>query len=126
MRRRLLWAVVGLVLAGGLGGIIVYVRRNVVPPDCGDARTLALVRQSLIGHFGLPPGTRVENVHTVAGGPLAFRFVCEGDLAGYDPLLLRPGAKPGFVRYTTQLAAGGSRQEVTVEILPLLMWEKVF
>lgn len=123
--RRLAWATSALVLVGFLAWLFVYLRRNVVPPDCSDGRTLAMVRQSLVGHFGFAPGTRVENVHMLAGGPLAFRFVCEADLTGFDPTLLGRKFVPGFVRYTSQLTHQGQRHDVSVEVLPLLMWEKV-
>ena len=124
-RRRLAWSVTAFLLGALLAWLFVYLRRNVVPPGCRDVRTIALVRQSLIGHFGFPQAVRVENVHEVAGGPLAFRFVCEADLAGFDPASLGRRYVPGFVRYTSQLAASGQRHEVTVEVLPLLMWQDV-
>ncbi len=112
-------------LLTGIGAIVAYVRLNVVPPDCRDSRTLALVHASLMRRFGLPVTTRVENIHMLAGGPLAFRFVCEADLAGFDAAAPLPGPKPGFVRYTSQLADNGRFHEVTVEVLPLLSWEAV-
>ena len=49
-----------------------------VPPGCTDPRTLALVRQTFPRHH-LPPSTRLEIIRTVAGGPLALRFVCKAD-----------------------------------------------
>ncbi len=115
--RRLGCAVASLALLAAIPALVVYLRRNVVPPACRDTRTLALVHASLIRRFGLPVTAHVENIHMLVGGPLAFRFVCEADLL--------PGPQTGFVRYTSQLAEGGTRHEVTVEILPLLMWEPV-
>ena len=108
-----------------IGAVVTHVRLHVVPPNCRDARTLALVHASLMQRFGLPVTTRVENIQMLAGGPLAFRFVCEADLAGYDTAGPLPGTRPGFVRYTSQLADAGQRLHVTVEVLPLLMWEAV-
>jgi hypothetical protein len=111
-----------LLVLGAVAGIVVYLRLNVVPPGCRDAHTLALVQEGLI-RAGLPWDTRIENIHVLAGGPLAFRFVCEADLTGYTASELPPGPKPGFVRYTSRLTDTGKRQDVTVQILPLLMWE---
>jgi hypothetical protein len=111
-----------LLLLGALGALVMYLRLHVVPPGCRDPRTLALVRESLTHRFGLPEDTRIKNIHVLAGGPLAFRFVCEADLVGYTEAELPPGPKPGFVRYTSTLAENGTRHEVTVEVLPLLMW----
>lgn len=123
MPRSGLWAAAA---AGGIGlaALAAYMRLN-VPPDCRDPRTLALVYRSLIAHFGLPSTTRVIGIRTLAGGPLAFRFVCEADLAGVTLSQLPPGVRPGFVRYTSQLKRNREVHDVTVEILPLLMWEKV-
>lgn len=104
-------------LLGAASALVVHLRRDVVPPACRDTRTLALVHASLIRRFGLPLTTRIENIHMLAGGPLAFRFVCEADL--------KPPSQAGFVRYTSRLTDGGARHEVTVELLPALMWEPV-
>jgi hypothetical protein len=109
---------------GVTAAIVVHVRRHVVPPDCRDPRTLALVRRSLTNHFHLPASTRIDHIHMRAGGPLAFRFVCQADLE-VNPAELPPGPKPGFVDYTSQLTNGGRRQDVTVRVLPLMIWVPV-
>lgn len=117
------FAVVGVVLAVS-AAVIVHVRRDVVPPDCHDPQTLTLVHSSLIGRFRLPPSVYLSHIETMAGGPLAFRFVCQADIE-VDPALLQPGRpRPGFVHYTSELAKG-HLQEVTVQIEPLMIWEQV-
>ncbi len=128
-RRRIGWrwplailCVVSLLLARGA----VYYHRTVTPPDCTDPHTLALVQDSLTGHFKLPDTTRLEHIHTIAGGYLAFRFVCGAQLDGFDPHALPPGMPiPGTVRYVSDFADGGRRQEVSVRIAPLLIMVQV-
>src|SRR5690349_2594321 len=66
-----------LISAAGIGA---YLRANVVPPDCEDPATLALVRQQLSNRFHLPPGVLLDNIQTHAGGYFAFRFACEASL----------------------------------------------
>ena len=57
---------------------------------------------------------------------LAFRFVCEAQLAGFDPNALPPGTPvPGSVHYISRLTPDRQRHEVTVSIQPLLIWEQV-
>ncbi|HET6182360.1 MAG TPA: hypothetical protein VFA03_02045 [Acetobacteraceae bacterium] len=125
MRRRVMaWGALALT-AGALAALAAHMRRD-VPPDCRDPRTLALVRHSLVEHFGLPPETRIAGIRTVAGGPLAFQFVCEADLENVDLARLPSGARPGFVRYTSRLKDHRRLHDVTVEILPLLFWQKVY
>ncbi len=109
-RRAALAGVTVLVLAGGLAGIVVHLRRYVVPPDCRDPRTLAQVAPHI------PQGERLAGIHVLAGGPLAFRFVCEADL---------DGPRAMTVHYTSQLTEGGARHEVTVSVSPVLIWERV-
>ena len=80
---------------------VIWLRINVVPPDCEDPETLALVRRSLTGRFNLPASVAIENIQTHAGGYLAFRFACEADLRGIDPHDLPPdtaGAWLGVLR----------------------------
>ncbi len=97
-----------------------------LPPNCADPRTVALVRQSLTTRFHMPAAATLENLRTVAGGWLALRFVCTADLSGFDPHALPPGTPlPGQVHYTSRLTPDRSRHEVTVELQPLLTWEKV-
>lgn len=82
----------------GATAIVVWLRTNVVPPDCRDPATLALVRRSLTGRFALPASVTIENIETLAGGYVAFRFACEADLRGFDPKDLTPGSPvPGSV-----------------------------
>jgi hypothetical protein len=96
------------------------------PPDCADPRTVALVRQSLTTHDHLPAAATLDNIRTVAGGWLALRFVCTADLAGFDPHELPQGTPlPGQVHYTSRLTADRGRHEVSVQLQPLLIWEKV-
>jgi hypothetical protein len=118
--RWLALAVAAIILAG-TAAVIVHVRRNVVPPDCEDSRTITLVRQSLTGHFHLPESTRIGPIRMLAGGWLAFRFVCEADLE-IPEAELPPGPRPGTVHYISQLTDEGRRHQVTVQIAPLLIW----
>jgi hypothetical protein len=107
-------------------GCVIWVRTHVVPPDCDDPGTLALVRQSLTGRFGLPASVTIENIRTLAGGYVAFRFVCEASLGGIDRRALPDGSPiPGSVRFVSQLMADRRSQEVTVSIQPVLIWERV-
>ena len=107
-------------------GCVIWLRMHVVPPDCDDPDTLALVRQSLTQRFRLPASVTVENIQTVAGGYVAFRFVCEAGLGGIDRNALPKGsAIPGSVRYVSQLTGDRRTHEVTVSIQPVLMWERV-
>lgn len=107
-------------------GCVIWLRMHVVPPDCDDPDTLALVRQSLTQRFRLPASVTVENIQTVAGGYVAFRFVCEAGLGGIDRNALPEGsAIPGSVRYVSQLTGERRTHEVTVSIQPVLMWERV-
>ncbi len=121
---RWLLLVVSALVLGVAAGVIVHIRRHVVPPDCRDPRTLALVHQSLTGHFHLPPSTEIDHIRMLAGGWLAFRFVCQGDIE-VDPKLLPPGPLPGFVGYTSELSKFGQRQDVTVAVSPLMIWVPV-
>ena len=107
-------------------GCVIWLRMHVVPPDCDDPDTLAPVRQSLTQRFRLPASVTVENIQTVAGGYVAFRFVCEAGLGGIDRNALPEGsAIPGSVRYVSQLTGDRRTHEVTVSIQPVLMWERV-
>ena len=116
---------VGALLAGAAVAVI-WLRLYVVPPDCEDARTLALVRRSLIERYKLPAGLMIEDIQTHAGGFVAFRFACEADLHGIDPNDLAPGTPvPGSVYYVSRLTDSGRRHEVSVRIYPLLKLEKV-
>ena len=128
-RRPMLRLVVTLVISASLifaGGMVVWLRVNVVPPDCSDPATLALVRQSLVGHFKVPPSVTIEGIETHAGGYVAFRFACEADLHNIDPNDLPPGTPiPGSVYYISRLTPDHQRHEVEVSIYPLLKLEKV-
>ena len=113
------------ILATGATSVI-WLRINVVPPDCEDHETLALVHRSLTDRFGLPAHVSVQHIETHAGGYVAFRFACKADLHGIDPNDLPPGSPvPGSVYYVSRLTDGGRRHEVTVSIQPLLKMEKV-
>jgi hypothetical protein len=105
---------------------VVWLRVHVVPPDCQDPRTLALVRKSLTGRFGLPQSVTIETIQTLAGGYVGFRFVCEANLGGIDRHALAPGTDiPGTVHYVSRLTADGRGHEVSVSIQPVLIWERV-
>ncbi len=104
------------------GAAVVYVRREVVPPGCRDRAVLAIVRRVLIDRARLPPALRLHHIVTVAGGPLAFRFVCDAGLRGLARQLLPPGPRPGGVRYTIRLAGARHRLSVRVRLVPLLEW----
>ena len=121
---RWLLLAVSVVVLGVAAGVIVHIRRHVVPPDCRDPRTLALVQHSLTDHFHLPTSTRVDHIRMLAGGWLAFRFVCQADLE-VDLAELPPGPRPGFVEYTSELNASGKAQDVTVAVAPLMIWVPV-
>lgn len=114
-----------VILVGAVGASALWFRAR-LPPDCSDPRTIALVRQSLVARSHLSPGTTLEDIRTIAGSFLAMRFVCVAEVVGFDPHALPPGTPiPGQVRYTSQLSADRSRQEVTVQLEPMLMWEQV-
>ena len=113
-----------VLILGGFAVVVVHVRRDVVPPDCRDPRTLALVHQSLTGRFHLPASTQIDHIQMIAGGWLAFRFECEADLE-IDPAKLPPGPRPGTVHYVSQFNQPGRRHEVTVRIAPLMIWAPV-
>lgn len=120
---------VGLVISAALifaGGMVVWLRVNVVPPDCSDPATLALVRQSLVDHFKVPASVTIEDIETHAGGYVAFRFACEADLHNINPNDLAPGTViPGSVYYISRLSPDHRRHEVEVSLYPLLKLEKV-
>jgi hypothetical protein len=123
---RLVLAVCGVSALALAGLAVVWLRTSVVPPNCSDPETLALVHRSLTGRFNLPSSVSIENIQTHAGGYLAFRFACEADLHGIDPHDLPPGAPiPGSVYYTSRLTDGGRRHLVTVNVQPLLKLERV-
>jgi len=112
-----------VVMATGIG---IWLRIHVVPPDCADPATLALVHSSLTGRFKLPASVTIEHIETHAGGYLAFRFACEADLGGIDPNDLPPGTPiPGKVYYVSRLSHGGTRHDVSVRIYPLLIFQQV-
>jgi hypothetical protein len=110
VRWRLALAAAGLGRAGGSAPRAIHQHRTIVPPSCSDPRTLAQLATRL------PDGERVARVHVIAGGPLAFRFVCEADL---------DGARALTARYTSQLVDPGARHQVTVAISPVLVFVQV-
>jgi hypothetical protein len=115
-----------VVTLGLLARGAVYYHRTITPPDCTDPRTLALVHDSLTGHFKLPDTTSLQGIHTIAGGYLAFRYVCGAQLTGFDPHALPPGAMiPSTVRYVSHLTDEGRRHEVTVRVAPLMILVQV-
>lgn len=107
-------------------GCVVWLRTHIVPPDCSDPDTLALVRRSLTGRFKLPPSVTIENIQTLAGGYIGFRFVCEASLGGIDRNALPPSSDvPGIVHYVSRLTADHQSHEVSVSVQPLLIWERM-
>lgn len=122
---RLALALTALGILGFAAGCVVWLRTHIVPPDCEDPATLALVHQSLTGRFKLPASVAVENIQMLAGGYVAFRFVCEARLGGFDRGTLPPGTPvPGSVHYISRLTPDHQRHEVTVSIQPVLIWER--
>lgn len=121
MRRAIVVSTIAVsLLVAGAG--ILYMRRYVVPPGCADPAVLAIVRRVLIRDAHLPPVLRLHRVVTVAGGPLAFRNVCDAGLRGLAHQRLPSGPRPGGVRYTVRLAGPGHRLAVRVRLVPLLEW----
>jgi hypothetical protein len=121
-----------IILAGTLTIVLAAVTATVVwfhsrlPPNCRDPGTIALVRHSLAAHDHLPATTTLEDIRTVAGGPVALRFVCQAEVGGFDPHKLPRGMPiPGTVHYTSQLTPDRRHHEVTVDLEPLLRWVKV-
>jgi hypothetical protein len=109
-----------------LWGAAVAYHRRYTPPGCTDPRTLALVHDSLTMHFHLPETTRLEMIRTVAGGYIAFRFVCTAHPIGFTRNQLPPGtAVPATVHYVSELTPDGTRHEVHVRIAPLMILEPV-
>ena len=107
-------------------GCVIWLRTHIVPPNCEDPDTLALVRKSLTGRFGLPQSVTIENIQTLAGGYVGFRFVCEASLGGIDRHALTPGTDvPGIVHYVSRLTADRRGHEVSVSIQPVLIWERM-
>ena len=129
-RRRPMLRLAALLCAGlvllSAGYAAIWVRTHVVPPDCADRATLALVRDELVRRFDLPPSVAIENIRTHAGGYFAFRFVCEAFLGGIGAGSLPPGtAIPGAVYYVSRLTADAGHHEVAVSIQPLARLERV-
>ena len=123
---RLVLALAACAVMASVAVIVTWLRTHVVPPDCEDPMTLALVHRRLTDRFKLPSGVTLDNIRTHAGGYLAFRFACEAELHGINPDDLPPGTPiPGSVYYVSQLTADGMRQEVSVRIYPLLTLERV-
>jgi hypothetical protein len=122
---RLVLALTTVALAAFATGCVIWLRINVVPPDCEDPDTLALVHQSLTERFKLPQSVTIKNIQTLAGGYVAFRFACEANIRGIDPHDLPEGsAIPGSVHYVSQLTADHLRHEVSVSLQPVLIWER--
>ena len=113
-----------------LGGLLaisaVAYHRRYTPPDCFDPRTVALVHGSLVHHFHLPESTRLQHIRTVAGGYVAFRFVCSAIPVGFTRDELPPGTViPASVDYVSRLTPDGARHEVSVSIAAHLILEPV-
>jgi hypothetical protein len=122
---RLALALAALTIFAFTAGCVIWLRINIVPPNCSDPDTLALVRRSLTGRFKLPLSVTIENIQTLAGGYVAFRFVCEAGLGGIDPHALPAGTVvPGSVHYVSRLTADRQGHEVSVSIQPILIWER--
>jgi len=122
--RRAILAVSSAVLLAAVGGVVIHVRRTVVPPGCRDPRVVAIVRRILITRAHLPPVLRLRHIVIRAGGPLAFRFVCDASLGGLAHQAL-PGPRPGGVHYVTSLTGPDHRLAISVRLVPLLQWVAV-
>lgn len=106
-------------------GTVSYHRRY-TPPDCTDPRTLALVERSLVDQYHLPTSTRLELIHTIAGGYIAFQFVCSAFPAGFTRDQLPPGtAVPAGVDYVSRLTPDGTQHVVSVRVTPRMILEPV-
>lgn len=113
-----------VMLLAALGGFAAWFHAG-EPPGCKDPRTLAMVHESFVRHH-LPTSTQIVTIRTLAGGPLALRFVCRAQLVGIHPTDLPPDTPvPGEITYTSQLTDHRTRHAVTVRIEPILRWEKV-
>ncbi|HTW72418.1 MAG TPA: hypothetical protein VME47_21235 [Acetobacteraceae bacterium] len=124
MWKLILFLFLGLLVSATAAIVLWFHARR--PPNCTNPDTIALVRHSLIADDHLPPSTTLEDIRTIAGGPIAFRFVCEAFVAGVDPNALPPGTPlPGAVHYTSELTPDGRRHEVTVDLEPILKWMPV-
>lgn len=122
--KRIFLAVTGLLIAA-LAGSAAWFRAR-VPPDCDDPRTVAVVEQVLTSRDHLPATTTLTAIRTVAGAFVALRFVCQAQLTGFDPQSLPEGVPvPDIVQYTTRLTPDRRRLEVTVDLQPQMIWEKV-
>jgi hypothetical protein len=123
---RLVLAISACAAVASVAAIATWLRTHVVPPDCEDPVTLALVHRSLHDRFKLPSSVALGNIRTHAGGFVAFRFACEADLQGINRDDLPPGTPiPGSVYYVSELTEDGQRHEVSVRIYPLLTLQKV-
>jgi hypothetical protein len=74
----------------------------------------------------MPDTTKLELIHTVAGGYIGFRFVCSATPTGFTREALPPGTVvPAGVRYISRLTADGTQHVVSVSISAHLILEPV-
>jgi len=128
-RRRIGWrwpVAIICVTLGLLARGAVYYHRTITPPDCTDPRTLALVHDSLTGHFKLPDTAGLEMIRTLRGAYLVFRYLCKVWLTGFDGHVLPSRTTiPGWAGYVSHLTDGGRRHEVPVLSAHLMILEQV-
>ena len=124
MLRPILFASLAILIAAVAASVAWFHSR--LPPNCTDPGTIALVRQTLVANDDLPSTVTLQGIRTVAGGPVALRFVCQAEVGGFDPHKLPPGMPiPGVVHYTSQLTPDRKHHEVSVDLEPLLKWVQV-
>jgi hypothetical protein len=117
------WIIASLMVFAVLAGAAAWFLPQ-VPPRCDDAGTVAMVQNRLRGELGLPRGTTLDHIRTIAGGFLAVQFVCQADLVGFDRSTLPPGSVvPHTVEFTSRLH--GTQHDVSVTLSPLLTWQRV-
>ena len=76
---RLALAIAALFVLAFSTGCVIWLRTHIVPPDCSDPETLALVRRSLTGRFKLPPSVTIEAIQTLAGGYVGVPLCVRGE-----------------------------------------------
>lgn len=112
------------VLLTGLGWSASYLAA-LKPPGCNDPRTLILMGYELGRLLSPASAPDLARVTTVAGGSLAIRYVCSAEFANPEKIQLPDGAAIHAVRFTSTLAGPHLTQRVTVQLEPILQWEKV-
>jgi hypothetical protein len=106
----------GIVVILALVGVGGYLYRSAtVPPDCGDAATLGLVRTILVKQFDFPKEIQIINIRTVTGGLFATRFECDATVEGVPDTETLLGFAPKGVHYTSEITEDTHRHYVTAQ-----------